>query len=101
MIHDLYGPPKKVVKLSIPKKLQGIWEVKRQLWINEDILQVASGLTTTLKFYVVEVEFREAMHFPGAVPEEDVSYAPITLYKAERVDPNERIRSRPWKEALD
>jgi hypothetical protein len=51
-----------------------------------------------LKFHVAEVEFREAMHFPGAIQEEDIPFAPITLYKAEPVDPDERIGSRPRKD---
>jgi hypothetical protein len=101
LIHELYGPPKKAVKLLVPKNLQGIREVRRKIWINDDILQVASSLTSTLKFHVAEVAFREAMHFPRATPEEDVPIAPMAMYKAERVDPNERIGSRPRKDASD
>jgi hypothetical protein len=67
-------------------------------WIDRDILQIASKLTSTLKFHVVEIKFREAMHFPGATPEEDVLSGPVTLYRAERVDPNERIGSYPEEE---
>jgi hypothetical protein len=70
-------------------------------WISHDILQVVSGLTTTLKFHVADVEFRNAMHFLGATPKEDVPSGPITLYKAERVDPNERIGSCPRQGAPD
>jgi hypothetical protein len=100
-IHEWYGPPKKAARIKVPKRLKGIREVRRMYWINHEILQVASGLSSTLKFHVVEVEFREAMHFPGAIPKEDVPSAPITLYKAERVDPNERIRSCPRRGAPD
>jgi hypothetical protein len=58
-------------------------------------------VTSTLKFHVVEVEFRGAMHFPGATPEEDVPSGLVTLYKAERVDPNEHIGSCHRKGAPD
>jgi hypothetical protein len=98
MIHEWYGPPKKAAKTKVLKKLQGIREVKRMYWIDHDILQVASGLSSTLIFHVAEVEFREAMHFHGATPEEDVPSAPVALYKAERVDPNEQIGSCPQRE---
>jgi hypothetical protein len=56
-------------------------------WIDHDILQVPSGLTSTLKFHVAEVEFREAMHFPGATPAEEVPSCLITLYKADALMP--------------
>ena len=69
--------------------------------MDHDILQIPSGLTSTLKFHVAKVEFREAMHFPGATPEEVVPSGPITLYRAESVDPNERIGSCPRKGATD
>jgi hypothetical protein len=82
----LYGPPKKAVKLSVPKKLQGIQEIQKKIWINEDILQVSSGLSTTLKFHVTEVEFREAMHFPGAILEERTFPLPQLPY----------IKPNPW-----
>jgi hypothetical protein len=68
-------------------------------WIDHEILQIPSGLTSTLKFHVAEVEFRGTMHFPGATPEEDIPSGPVTLYKAERVDPKERIGSCPRKAA--
>jgi hypothetical protein len=70
-------------------------------WIHHDILQVPSGLNTTLKFHVADVEFRDAMHFPGATPKDDVPFGPVTLYKAERVGPNERIGSWPLQGAPD
>jgi hypothetical protein len=70
-------------------------------WINHDILQVASGISMTLRLHVADVEFREAMHFPRAVPEEEVPSALITFYKAERVDPNEIIGSRAQKDTPD
>jgi hypothetical protein len=70
-------------------------------WIHHDILQLPSGLNTTLKFHVADVEFRDAMHFPGATPKEDVPSGPVTLYKAERVDPNEKLGSRPRQGASD
>ena len=70
-------------------------------WIDHDILQVSSGLTSTLKFHVAEVEIREAMHYPRATPAEEVPSGPITLYKAERVDANERIGSCPRKGGAD
>ena len=75
--------------------------MRRMYWIHHDILQVPSGLNTTLKFHVADVEFRDAMHFPGATPKEDVPSGPVTLYKAERVDPNERIGSRPRQGGSD
>jgi hypothetical protein len=62
---------------------------------------VPSRLTFTVKFHVVEVEFREAMHFPGATPIKEVPSGPITLYKAERVDANERIGSCPRRGGAD
>jgi hypothetical protein len=31
LIHELYGPPKKDVKLPVPKNLQGIREVRRKI----------------------------------------------------------------------
>jgi hypothetical protein len=67
--------------------------------IDHEILQIPSGLTSTLKFHVAEVEFRGAMHFPGATPEEDVPSDLVTLYKVEHVDPNERIGSCPQRGA--
>jgi hypothetical protein len=86
-------PPEEGRQNRCPKKLQGIREVRRMYWIDHNILQIATGLTSTLKFHVAEIEFREAMHFPGATPEEYVPSAPVTLYKAERVNPNEHIGS--------
>jgi hypothetical protein len=83
MIYKWYGPPKKTAKMEVPKKLQGIREVKKMYWINHDILQVASGISTTLRLHVADVEFREAIHFLGAVPEEEVPSALVTLYKVE------------------
>jgi predicted metallopeptidase len=82
MIHEWYDPPKKAAKIEVPKKLQGIREVRKMYWINHDILQVASNISSTLRLHVANIEFRETMHFPGAVREEEVPSAPMTLYKA-------------------
>jgi hypothetical protein len=41
------------------------------------------------------------MHFPGATPKDDVPSGPVTMYKAERADPNERIGSQPRQGAPD
>jgi hypothetical protein len=70
-------------------------------WINHDILQVASEISSTLRLHVADVDFWEALHFPGDVPEEEVPSVPITLYKVERVDLNERIGSFPRQGASD
>jgi hypothetical protein len=43
-INEWYGPLKKAARIEVPKKLQGIREVRRMYWIYHEILQIPSGL---------------------------------------------------------
>jgi hypothetical protein len=39
-IEEWYGTSKKAAIIEVPKKLQGIREVRRMFWIDHDILQI-------------------------------------------------------------
>jgi hypothetical protein len=38
MIQEWYGPSKGAGKIEVPKKLHGIWDVRKMYWVNHYIL---------------------------------------------------------------